>query len=200
MKYAHAALSAIVLLASPCVAMADEAEVERAPLWDKNIKLVIGGGVTSGGSKLYTVQDSNGDNIDIRAGQLIDFHVGLEYRWDEFAIQGTYGIHFDPIQDGDFKVSFERFPIELLGYYKLNDRFRVGGGIRYAKDARLTGSGSASGFGVTQIDADPGAVFEIEYRASPHLGWKARYVIETYEMLGYEKTGKHFGLFLNTYW
>ena len=215
MKYARVVLSAAALVAASGIAMAQEPlpqpqtstpaepEVEKPPFFQtKNLKLVIGGGVTFGGTKLITVFNNNGtESSDIRAGQLIDIHAGLEYRWDDWAIQGTVGYHFDPIQDGEVDVSFERFPIELLGYYKLNDRFRVGGGIRYAKDAQLSGDGGwGNALGVTKFDSHPGGVMEVEYRASPHVSWKLRYVIETYETSQTEITGKHWGLFMNTYW
>jgi len=97
----------------------------------KPLRFVAGAGLTYGGERIVTAHYTDGDQIDIDGGGSVALLVGLDYRVNAgFSVQGTVGYHVDnaPGRDGD--IRFERVPLELLGYYHVNDKVRVGGGLR----------------------------------------------------------------------
>ena len=59
-------------------------------------------------------------------------------------------------------VKFQRFPIEIISYYHVNNEWRIGGGVRYTSGAKLSSSGAASGLNITLDNAVSGVV-EAEY-------------------------------------
>lgn len=166
------------------------------------LKFVVGGGFTYGGDKLATAQYTNGSSADVRAGSLLDIHAGLEYRFDQFAVQSTVGYHFDSADATNGSITFSRVPVELLGYYQVSQSIRLGGGLRKSTGAQLDGDGVASNIGTVKFDADPGFVLEGEYLVGKNLGFKLRYVAEKFKAkTGNAKDidGNHVGIFMNAY-
>lgn len=166
----------------------------------KPVRFVLGTGVTFGGDKLGTVRYQDDFEIDIHAGGLVDFHAGVDYRVSpEFSLQGTVGYHVDraPARNGDMR--FQRIPFEFLGYYHVNEKLRVGGGLRYVTNAELTSEG-ASDMGDYDFGNSTGAVAELEYLPMPFFGLKLRYANDRYENKTYGKVkGDHVGVLANFY-
>jgi hypothetical protein len=173
----------------------------------KPLRFVVGAGLTAGGDKLATAEYSHGGSVDVRAGGLIAFLAGVDYRVNQqFSFQGTFGFHVDQASAKNGDVTFKRFPIEVLGYFHPTDKMRVGGGVRYVSSPKLNGDGFGSGV-YQEFDNTVGAVVEGEYFFTPNLGLKLRYVKEEYEssyvvrrQTFVEKTkGDHIGIFGNFY-
>lgn len=169
----------------------------------KALRLYGGIGLTLGGDDLSTVQYSGGSTSDVKAGQGFQISGGIDYRWSEtVSTQLSVGYHVSGLFAENGSVSFKRIPVELLGYYHLDNNWRVGGGVRFVSGAHLGGSGAGVGY-VADQDADStvGYVVEGEYFFSPNLGLKIRGVQEKYnfEILG-SKQASHVGAFFSLYY
>lgn len=186
-------LGAALTLGAACSAQADG----TVPF-----KFVLGAGLTSGGDTLATVIYSDGSSESIKGGNLAVFYLGGEFRVGELvSVQATVGYHTDRTKDaanGD--VQFNRTPVDLLAYYHLNDKVRIGGGAQFVSSARVKGSGAASSIDIP-FDSTVGGVIEGEYLFSPHMGIKLRSVTEKFNLTGGggSVSGNHVGLLFNFY-
>lgn len=141
----------------------------------------VGLGVTAGGDDLATASYTNGDTVDIKAGSGVVFTAGLDFPIaPQFSVQGSVNFHVDnqTARNGDLR--FQRFPVEVIGFYHPNSQWKVGGGVRHVNSAKLSGSGAASIPDVTFKDTTS-PVFEVEYLFAPNAGVKVRYVKEELE-------------------
>jgi hypothetical protein len=166
----------------------------------KPLRFLLGMGLSAGGDELVHAEYTNGETANIHAGGLIYFTAGADYHFTpEFSLQGTVNYHVDRANASNGDVKFERFPVELIGYYQPNLSWRVGGGVRYTNSSKLSGSGAGSRLRADFDDATS-AVVEAEYFTSPNLGIKLRYVNETFKSRGYQDVdGSHVGLSANFY-
>ena len=168
----------------------------------KPLQYLAGFGFSNGGDNLAEVNYTNGHSQNIRAGGLLYLTAGVDYRISpEFSVQGTVNYHINDTNADNGKVKFQRFPIELIGYYHINPQWRIGGGVRYTSSPKLSGSGVADGLEVKFDDATSGVV-EAEYFWRPNVGFKMRYVNETFKVRGYhdlEVKANHFGVSANFY-
>jgi hypothetical protein len=163
-------------------------------------RFLLGMGLSGGGDELASARYTNGDTANIHAGGLVYFTAGVDYHFaPAFALQATVNYHVDRANAKNGDIKFERFPVELIGYYQPNPAWRVGGGVRYTSSPKLSGSGFGSGLEVS-FDNTTSAVVEAEYFTSPKLGIKLRYVNETFKSRGYQDIdGSHVGLSANFY-
>jgi hypothetical protein len=189
-------LALMVPLIAPLMAQA-QIQTFEPPV--KPVHFLFGIGLSGGGDKLASGQYEDGSTVDIRAGGLVYLTAGIDYRiLPEFSLQGTINYHVDDESawNGDFK--FERFPIELIGYYQPNPVFRVGGGVRYTVSPKLSSNGNAPEANAS-YDNTTSAVVEAEYFVEPDMGVKLRYVHETFKARGREIDGSHVGISANFY-
>lgn len=169
----------------------------------KPVRFLVGAGITFGGDTIVTASFIDGTTDKITAGGTILFYAGAEYRLNENAsIQGTIGYHFDSVKPAkNIDGSFSRIPIEVMAYYHLNDKFRLGGGLRFVNNAKLRLSGPGS-FNDTFSSAT-GLVIEGEWLPDPTVGIKLRAVNgEKYQsdnFSGVLYKGDHVGILANYY-
>lgn len=165
------------------------------------LKFFIGMGLTGGGSEVVVVNYSNGNSYTLRGGGLVQFVAGAQYAFSE-RLSGSLGLgyHFDSINAVNGKVTLARVPIELLAHYYVTDRIRLGGGLRYISNTKLSGSGFGSGISGS-YKSSLGAVLEGEYMFNPRFGLKARLVSEKYNESNGPGSikGDHIGLFGSFY-
>lgn len=165
-------------------------------------KFVVGAGLTFGGDTLATAQFSDGSSEDIKAGGLFHLYGGVEYRLgDKVSLQANVGYHVDDSSAAsNGGLRFSRVPVELLGYYHLNDKFRIGGGVQVANGPEVKGSGVISNINV-EFENSTGPVVEGEYMFSPKVGMKLRYVSHTFKVknTNIEADGNHVGVMFNFY-
>jgi len=167
----------------------------------KPLRFVLGIGATFGGDKLATAYYDDGDEINLRAGESVALLAGVDYRINQdFSVQGTVAYHVDRASARNGDMRFERIPFELLGYYHVNDKVRVGGGLRYVTGTEFRSSG-AGDIGDYKFKDTTSPVAEIEYLFSPRLGLKLRYVNDEFKekSFGGKVKGDHVGLFANFY-
>ncbi|NRR29791.1 outer membrane beta-barrel protein [Oxalobacteraceae bacterium] len=168
----------------------------------KPLHFLVGAGVSAGGDQLATVDYTNGSESKIRAGSGLALQFGAEYRVSpEFTVQSTVGyhIHFTQLaNNGD--ASFSRIPVELVGYYHLNNNWRVGAGARWVSSAKVHGNGAASNL-EQDYQNTTGAIVEAEYLFNSRFGVKVRAVKEEYKPEGSSHTysGNHVGVIGNFY-
>ena len=198
---ALAACGAQAQTAEPAPAVAAAPAVQYEAVGAKPLRFVLGAGITFGGDKLATAYYDDGDEVDLRAGDTLALVAGVDYRIDQdFSLQGTVGYHVDRAGADNGDMRFERIPFELLGYYHVNDKLRVGGGLRYVTGVRFRSSG-AGDIGDYKFKDTSSPVAEIEYLFSPRMGLKLRYVNDEFKEKGYggKVKGDHVGIFANFY-
>jgi hypothetical protein len=166
------------------------------------LHFVIGTGITGGGEKLATVTYTNGDTQDIRSGGLVHYFVGMDVRAaPHVSVQATVGYHVDSSAGAsNGSVRFTRVPIEVLGYFHVNESIRLGGGVRLVNSPELTGRGVASNVN-DSFDNTVGVVLEGEYKFTNWFGLKLRAVSESYRSrgTGFKANGDHAGLYAAFY-
>jgi hypothetical protein len=157
-------------------------------------KPVLGALVTSGGDTLVTVRYTDGTSQNIKSGGLLGLFGGVEYDSGTMVVQATIGYHVDDTNASNGSVKFVRYPVELLGFWKASEQWRVGGGFRKAMNARVTSSGAARpGIGGTDFDSKAGLVLQAEYLFDR---WSVfgRYVAEEYTVGRQTVDANHIGL------
>ncbi len=167
----------------------------------KQVHGFFGAGLTYGGDKLATAHYADGYNMNVHAGGVIALMGGVDWAvTPEFTFQASVGYHVDQAPGSNGDIRFERFPFELLAFYKVAPQWRVGGGVRYLTGTKLASSGAAY-FGDYTFDNTVSAVLEAEYMMSPRVGIKVRYVAEKIDNK-YDKhkiDASHAGVFANFY-
>ncbi len=152
------------------------APVEAFPT--KQMRGFVSAGITAGGDKLATARYTNGGRVDLHAGGLFALNAGIDYTvTQQFSFQGSIGYHVDQANGSNGEIRFQRYPIELLAYYKVAPQWRLGGGVRYVSSPKLTSSGAAY-LGEYRFDNAVSGLVEAEYILSPQVGIKLRYVAE----------------------
>ena len=193
--FMHKIITAFIL-AIATLGAAQAQNVAQAPE-AKQMRFLVGMGLTVGGDKLAHATYTDGDNINIRAGEMIAFNTGIDYRvTPEFSFQATIGYHTDRAGAKNGDLSFTRIPMELLAYYNVNQQWRIGGGARYVSSPKLSSSGAAY-IGNYEFKNALSAVAEAEYMMGQHWGFKVRLVSEKFEekFSGNKVDGNHIGFF-----
>ena len=167
----------------------------------KQMRYTIGMGFTHGGDELAETEFTDGTSEKIRAGGLVAFVAGVDYRINQqFSVQGNIGFHVDNSTAENGDVHFRRYPIELLAYYHLSPQWRIGGGVRFVNSVRGKASGAAGNYNI-EFDNTTGGVIEAEYMMGYKTSMKVRVVREKYKVSDYplEFKGNHVGVFGNMY-
>lgn len=169
----------------------------------KPLRLALGMGLSAGGDTITTVSYTDGTRSNVSAGSGLVLSAGVDYRFNQyFSGQANIGYHarFTPeASNGD--ATFSRIPVELLGYYNINQQWRVGAGARFNRNVKLSGSGAGSQYN-RSFNNSNGAILEAEYLFTPQWSLKARVVKEEFETT-YSKqkfSGNHFGLIGSFYY
>ena len=168
---------------------------------ERPYSFLVGLGLTGGGDTLANVVYTNGDTQKIRAGGLLMLYAGGETRIGELVtLQLTAGYNIDDTSGSNGRVRFSRYPVDLLAYYPLNDKVRLGAGAQFVNGAKLKGTGVASAID-EKYDSTVGFILEGEYRFTSLIGVKLRGVSEKFKesSTGTSFSGNHFGLLMNIY-
>jgi hypothetical protein len=151
---------------------------------------------------LAGVTYTNGSTANLRAGGTTDFRGGIDWRAPgaNYGVQASIGYFTDKANASNGSVSFNRTPLEVVGYWSANDTFRAGLGLRKTGTAKLSGSGAASNLGSTSFKGGTGLLAEGEWMFGAHMGLGLRYVSEKYTAPnGTKVNGSHGGLRFNWY-
>jgi hypothetical protein len=166
------------------------------------VRALVGLGFTFGGDKLATADFTDGTSDTIHAGGLIAVYGGVEIRaTDMLALQTTVGYHVDQTRAAsNGSLRFSRYPVDVLALFSLNDKVRLGGGIEFVNNPKLTGRGAVGTFNV-EFKNSAGLVLEGEYLITRNFGMKARAASHKFKVEGSseEVNGSYGGLMLNYY-
>jgi len=173
---------------------------------DNPVHPLVGIALTGGGDKLASVDFVNGGSRDITAGGLVQIYGGAEFheKGSPFAVQATFGYHFDNTSAENGSQRFDRFPFEVIGLFNATPQFRFGAGARYAAGAKLHTDGAGqidngNGGGDFDFKSQLGGILMAEWLITPSMGLQLRYVHETYKYNGVSIDGSHGGLGFNYY-
>lgn len=144
------------------------------------LRFMVGIGLTAGGQNVATAQYTDGSSNNISAGTGVQLMTGVDYRLNQsVSFQATVGFRGRVALASNGDASFNRYPIELLAYYNVNEKWRVGGGIQYINHPSLYGTGALSNLN-EDFKSTTGVILEAEYFPISHLGIKFRAVKESY--------------------
>src|SRR5215831_18912615 len=106
-----------------------------------DIKPVFVAGIEGGGDEIASTTDGG----SLRANELFSLGGGASFLNDakDLEFQLTLAWKYGNLNASDGKVSFTRFPLDALVFYRFQ-KVRVGGGVTYHLNPSLSGSGSAS--------------------------------------------------------
>lgn len=191
------------VFAIAALAIASASHAQNAAIPARTVHGFVGIGASAGGDKLATASYTNGDSASIRAGSGVTFTGGLDFRINEqFSAQTSVNFHVDNQSARNGDLRFQRFPIEALAFYHINQNWKIGTGLRYVSGAKLSGSGAGE-IDDVKFDSTLSGVVEAEYLFSPQFSLKVRYVNEKFEVKDqyYEGEAKanHVGISGNFY-
>lgn len=160
--------------------------------------------LSEGGDHLFYGKYTDGTKIDITAGGTLALNFGL-YRniGSAFDLQTTLGIHTAGTLGANGNASFTRFPLEVMGFYPLNDEYRLGAGVRKSLAAKLGTSGVATYQPSAEFNASVGRVIELQYllgktnkKSTAKTAVNFRYAKETFteKTEGIKIKGDHIGV------
>ncbi len=170
----------VFALVAFAIASSSHAQVAAPPA--KAVRGFIGIGATAGGDKLATAEYTNGDTASIRAGSGVYFTGSMEFRINEqFSAQASVNFHVDDQSARNGSLKFQRFPIEAMAFYHIDQQWKIGTGLRYVTGAKLSGSGAGE-IDDLKFDNTLSGVVEAEYMFTPQVSVKVRYVNEKFEV------------------
>ena len=152
--------------------------------------------LSEGGDRLFTGKYTDGTKVDITAGGTLALNFGL-YR----KIGSAFDLQTTLATNGN--ASFTRFPLEVMGFYQLNDDYRLGAGARKSLSAKLCTSGVATYQPSLEFNASLGSVVELQYligkktrKSKAQTAVNFRYVKETFteKTEGIKVKGDHIGV------
>jgi hypothetical protein len=117
-------------------------------------------GITAGGDRIATYDVSGGfggfDRRTIRGGGIVDLRAGADWvLGGPWGLQTSIGWHSDSVDASNGDAEFRRFPLEVLGTYRLpGTQARVLGGLRFPLSSKFSESGAA---GNTRLNLDSSA-------------------------------------------
>ena len=160
--------------------------------------------VSGGGDHLFLGKYSDGTKVDVTAGGGLLVNLGVNHKFNSsLNLQTTLGIHTDGTLGTNGNASFTRFPLEVMGFYQLNDDYRLGAGARKSLGAKLGTSGVATYQPSLEFNASVGQVIELQYllgkpnkKSNAKTAVNFRYVKETYteKTYGIKVKGNHVGV------
>jgi hypothetical protein len=172
-----------------CVASTSRAEEAQETVIRTKLgfRPLITFGYTLGGKSIADAQylDRKWYLPEIKSGAGFHLGGGGLYQFDHIplALSLTIIDHYDQEGGSNAKITFERFPIEALGYFTGKERFRFGGGIRWVKRPTYTASINtpiSKLQSTIRFDDTASIVAEVGYQIDPR-GWiYFRYVSESY--------------------
>ena len=149
-----------------------------------DVRPVFKAGYDTGGDTIVTAVFTNGSTKSIKANEGIYFGGGASFLLDskDIEIETTLSIKYTSITASNGDVTWTRFPLEALVFYRA-PKFRVGGGLTYHLSPKLSGSGVAGGLNVNVDDA-LGVVLQGDWLITQKASLGLRYTNLSYKANG----------------
>jgi len=190
------ALALAAACAAPAFAApspAEEAAPAAAPSAIRPLAGVLITGTVGSNNSRFTNPD--GSTVSGNLSGRYEAFAGAEFPVDPngLSLRLTAGIHVTGAMSGSGgSEHLTRIPLEATLWYPLNDKLRIGGGMRYSMRARFSGAGGHTSDG---LNATPALVLGVGYQLLPHLLLDGRYVYERFERYGdADAEASHWGL------
>lgn len=135
-----------------------------------------------GGDTLINVTFTDGSTQSIRANELLSLGGGVSIVNDAGDIETelTLSYKFRTVTASNGDVTFSRWPLDALVFYRLPD-LRLGGGLTFHLGPELSGSGFAGGLNLNFDDA-LGLLLQADYRVTPKINLGVRYTSLDYKL------------------
>lgn len=173
-------------------------------------------GYGMGGEALVSGRYTDGSGFELLAGNGWVMAVGADLRiTDNITVQASVGHQRNRINAANADFDFQRYPVEVLGFYAPSEQVRLGLGARKAYNAKVTGTDAGYGWaGTGNYDSSVGAILEAQYLFSPPslterklvTGVNLRFVKENFTLTtesggtGVAKRGDHVAIGLVFYY
>lgn len=145
-------------------------------------------GASFGGDTLASGAYTSGQTYSIKAGDGLLLSGGLSFPvTDKLDVQASVGYQSTSTNATNGKIEFTRVPLELLAFYNMDSKWRLGGGLRSATGAKLSTSGVAGALGSYEFTPSLGMVLEGQYffnkssSSKAQYGINLRYISESFE-------------------
>ena len=138
-------------------------------------------GYDTGGETAITAWDGSGNTKSIKANEGVHVAIGALIRNDaqgQVETQISLGFKFKTLNFSNAKVSYRAYPLEVLEVFTLNN-FRLGGGLTYHLNPKISGSGVFSDLDLP-IKNTLGLIAQAEYRLTPQVSAGLRYTAISY--------------------
>lgn len=149
-------------------------------------------GYDFGGETLATVTFTDGSTQSIKANQ--GFYLGggasiLLTNPKDIEVEVALSYKEDSITAANGEVKFTRIPLDALVFYRFPEHFRVGGGLTYHLNPKLSTSGVVGNINVNFDDA-LGWVLQAEYLLPPRSSRTPKMTVGArFTMIDYETNG-----------
>jgi hypothetical protein len=160
-----------------------------------DVRGVFKAGIDFGGDKLAGATFTNGSSDSIKAGELLYFGGGISILADskEIETELTISYKFDQINASNGDIKFTRYPLDALVFYRF-PKFRLGGGLTYHLNPKLSSSGAGAGAGNAKFDDSLGLVLQADYLITQKLSVGGRYTSVKYKVGGASFDGSAVGV------
>jgi len=170
-----ARLAAVVSIAAMLLGTASAAHAT-------DVRPMIKAAADFGGDTLVTVVFTDGARESIKANELLSLGAGVSIvnQAGDIEAEVSLSYKFALISASNGDVTFSRWPIDALVFYRLPE-LRLGGGLTYHINPKLSGSGVASGLDASFDDA-LGLLLQADYRVTPKINLGIRYTSLDYKL------------------
>lgn len=105
-----------------------------------NLRFSLLGGITFGGDAVGYLQYLDGSKEYVYSGDFAYFGAGLEYSINQdFTLQLNAQYHWDEVAAVNAEIRFSRYEFEIIPYYQLSERYRIGLGLGIHTNVKLSG-------------------------------------------------------------
>jgi hypothetical protein len=146
-----------------------------------SIRPVAVAGYDAGGDKVATVTYTSGKSDSIGANEGLYAGGGVSVLNDVGNVEflGTLSVKYQALHADNGDIQWTRVPLDALVFYR-RPSFRLGGGLTYAINPRVKGSGAASNVEMT-LDNAAGVVLQGDYLIE-RVSLGLRYTILDYKL------------------
>ena len=133
-----------------------------------DLNLVYSIGLTAGGETLA----ERSDGVELESGGMYYLAMGVVLKISsDFQLQGNIGYHFDDLEASNGSADFSRTFAELIPYYMLSQKIRIGVGMVNTFEPEYSDPGGEVGF-----ENALGMISEVNWQHSRGSWWGVRYV------------------------
>lgn len=166
---------------------------------------VFGFGYTFGGSTLGPIHYVDGQTQPFKLGGTYLVKGGEEFRFKDYPLdlQVTIGYHLEQDHSSNANITFSRFPLEGMAYYRMGNSWRVGGGIRVPLGTKFSYEFEGKKSPSVSFSTKVGYAMEVEYFYFKSASVAFRYVVQPVSLNAegttYKFNGNHMGALVNLY-